>query len=59
MKKKGYKAIFVCVEATKTYSPHGSREAPDVIYDEYPLVYFMLNNFIPIVNSFNRNIIVF
>ena len=28
-----------------------------VLFDDYPLVDFMLNNFRPIVNSFNGNII--
>ena len=30
-----------------------------VLVDDNPLVYFMLNNFRPIVNSFNGNIIAF
>ena len=47
------------MEATKTDSPNGSGEASDVLYDDDPLVYFMLNNFRPIVNSFNGNIIAF
>ena len=47
------------MEATKTDSPHGSVESSDVIYDEDSLVDFILNHFIPIVNSFNGNIIVF
>ena len=52
--------IFFCVCGGKnTDSPHGSGEASDVLYDDNPLVDFMLNNFIPIVNSFNGNIIVF
>ena len=59
MKKKGYQATFLCVEATKTDSPHGSGEAYHVIYDDHPLVDFILNNFRPIVNSFNGNIIAF
>ena len=59
MNKKGYQSTFVCVEATKTDSPHGSGEAYDVIYYDDPLVHIMLNNFRPIVNSFNGNIIVF
>ena len=59
MKKKGCQATFLCVEATKNDSPHGSVEASDVLYDENPLVYLMLNNFIPILNSLNGNIIVF
>ena len=50
---------FLCVEAITTDSPHGSGEASDVIYDDNPLVDFMSNNFRPIVNSFNGNIIVF
>ena len=47
------------MEATKNDSTHGSGEASDIIYDDDILVYFMLNNFRPIVNSFNGNIIVF
>ena len=58
MKKKGCQANVLSVEATKNDSPHGSVEASDVLYDDNPLVYFMLNNFIPIVKSFNGNIIV-
>ena len=59
MKKKGYQASCLCVEATKTDSPHGSGEAYVVIYDDDPLVDFMLNHLRPILNSFNGNIIVF
>ena len=59
VKKKGYQATFWCVGATKTDSPHGSGEASHVIYDDDTLVYIMLNNFRPIVNSFNGNIIAF
>ena len=59
MKRKGYQPTFLCMEATKTGSPNGSGEASDVLYDDDPLVYFMLNNFRPIVNSFNGNIIAF
>ena len=59
MKKKGYQATVLCVEATRTDSPHGSGESSHVLYDDYPLVYFMLNNFRPTVNSFNGNIIAF
>ena len=46
------------MEATKTDSPHGSGEASYVLYDDNPLVDFMLNNFRPIVKMFNGNIIV-
>ena len=48
----------MCVEATKTDLPHGSGEASDVLFDDNHLVDFMLNNFRPIVNSFNGNIII-
>ena len=47
------------MEAKKTDSTHGSGEASGVTYDDNILVYFMLNNFRPIVSSFNGNIIVF
>ena len=59
MKKKGHQWTFVFVEATKTDSSHGTGEASDVLYYEYTLLYFMLNNFRQIVISFNGNIIVF
>ena len=52
--------IFFCVCGGKKIDlPHGSGEASDVRYDGNHLVDFMLNNFRPIVNSFNGNIIVF
>ena len=57
--KKDTKLLFVCVEATKTDSPHGSGKASHVIYYDNPLIDSMLNNFWPIVNSFNRSIIAF
>ena len=57
--RKDTKQLFLCVEATKTDSPHGSGEEYDVLYDNDTLVHIMLNNFRPIVNSFNGNIIVF
>ena len=47
------------MEAKKTDSPHESGESSNVLYDENTLVDFMLNNFRPIVNSFNENIIGF
>ena len=57
--RKGYQANFVSVEATKTDSPHGSGEASHVLYDDDPLVDFILNSFRTIVDSFNGNIIAF
>ena len=59
VKKKRYQAAFLCVQATKTDSPYVSGEAYHVLYDGDPLVYLMLNNFRPIVSSFNGNIIDF
>ena len=47
------------MEAKKNDPPHGSGEASDVLYVDYHLVDFILNNFRPIVNSFNGNITVF
>ena len=44
VKKKGCQETIVCVKAKKTDSPHGSGESSDVIYDDYPLLDFMLNH---------------
>ena len=49
----------MCVEAKRNDSPHGSVESSDVLYGDDPLVYFMLNNFIPTLNILNGNIIIF
>ena len=57
MNRKGYQANFLCAEATKTDSPHGSGEASHVLYDDDPLVDFMLNNFRTIVDVEIRSIL--
>ena len=43
LNKKGYQATF-CVWRLKKDSPHGSGESYDVLYDDNPLLDFMLNN---------------